>query len=161
MRRVRALLGFLLALAGALVVLPSASVYWRYSHATGDIKDVFEEPLGSDRIRLHVVFEFTLDVKGVRTTYFGANQADGHYHVIEDPIVDKATAAAMRRALLGDDPRFRRARIVYFEAEDPPGTAFIVSEAAGAPSRRYEIGLAMVAAGLLTVMFSRPLKETV
>src|SRR4051812_31919975 len=103
MRRIAALFGVILALAGLMVGLPLASVYWRYSFARGEIKDVFLEPIG-EQARLQVVFEFTVEGKDGKNTYCsrGGNQVDARFRRIEDPLLPKDEAARRARSLLGN-----------------------------------------------------------
>jgi hypothetical protein len=151
MRRIAVLAGVVLVVAGALIALPLAVARWRYSAAAGTIDDVLLEPVGAGQVRLHVLLEFTVIDGGDHVTYHSAgdNLADDRYRRIEDPVLPQADAEARARALRGDDPRLRPGRTVLYSASDPAGTAFIVSDAAGGTSRRYETGLALIAGGLL------------
>lgn len=156
MRKLGVLFGVILAFMGLVVVLSLASVYWRYSVARGEIKDVFLAPVPPDQSRLQVVFEFTVDGKDGKTTYCsrGGNQVDTRFHHIDDPVLPKDEAQRRARSLLGDDPHYRQTRTVYYHATDPAGTAFIVTD--GTPARRYECGLALMGVGLLLMLFARP-----
>jgi hypothetical protein len=149
------LLGVVLTLMGLAVVLPLAMVYWSYSLARGEIKDVFLQPIPPDQSRLQVVFEFTVDGHDGKATYCsrGGNQVDARFRPISDPVLAKDEAAARAKSLLGDDPRLRQTRTVYYKSADPAGTAVIVTE--GSPNRRYEIGLALIGGGLLTFVLAR------
>jgi hypothetical protein len=149
------LLGVALLLMGLAVVVPLALVYWRCSIARGEIKDVFLDQVAPGQARLQVVFEFTVDGKDGKNTYCsrGGNQVDARFRPIEDPLLPKEVAAARAKSLLGEDPHYRQTRTVYYQASDPAGTAFIVTE--GSPSRRYEVGLALIAGGVLTFVLAR------
>jgi hypothetical protein len=149
------LLGVILVLMGMAVVLPLALTYWSYSLARGEIKDVFLEPVAAGQSRMQVVFEFTVDGHDGKTTYCsrGANQVDARFHPIGDPVLPKDEASARAKALLGDDPHLRQTRTVYYKASDPAGTAVVVTE--GSPSRRYEVGLALMGGGMLTFVLAR------
>jgi hypothetical protein len=48
-----------------------------------------------------------------------------------------------------------RRRTVWFQANDPEGTAFILDEATGRPGRRVQTGLALFAVGLLWWLLAR------
>jgi hypothetical protein len=147
--------GVLLALAGTLLVWPQASAFWRYSRTSGEIVDAYVVPVGADQARLQVVFEFAIEAPKATMRYFGYHQADGLFRRVEDPLLDKAVAERFARSMLGEDPRFRLRRRVFYDASDPAGSAFIISEAVGSASRRYEIGLGLVAVGLLLILFAK------
>ncbi|MBA3707565.1 MAG: hypothetical protein H0W83_01950 [Planctomycetes bacterium] len=155
MSRIVSLLGVILVLAGGMLMWPLARTYWRYSQTTGEIIDVFPVPVGSDQVRLQLVFEFRIRSKNDKLSIYGYSQADSQYRRVEDPVVDKSRVPALTRQLVGEDPRFRIRRRVFYEASDPEGTAFIVVDGITETSHRYEVGMAAAVSGLLCLMFAR------
>ncbi|MBA2479364.1 MAG: hypothetical protein H0V44_01780 [Planctomycetes bacterium] len=155
MNRVATAFGLVLVIAGALLLWPLARTYWRYERTTGQIVDVFALPVGSEQARLQLVFEFTLQSKTEKVSYYGYNQADGLYRPIEDPVVDKARVTEITRRMIGEDPRYRIQRRVFYDAADPAGTAFIVVDGVSDHSHRYEVGMGCVVSGLLCMAFAR------
>jgi hypothetical protein len=152
----RLLAGLVLVALGVIAIWPQIDAYWRYAVATGEILDVFTVDQPGDQVRLEVVFQFPVPAHAghAASQTFGYGQADDRFHMIEDPLVRRADVPALKRSLLGDDPRIRPQRRIFYRPDDPAGTAFFVSEAAGRAGHRYEIGLALLATGILLTLFS-------
>jgi hypothetical protein len=155
MNRVATAFGLLLVVAGALLMWPLVRTYWRYARTTGQVVDVFPLPVAGDQVRLQLVFEFTIETKSEKVSYYGYNQADELYRPIEDPVVDKVRVPELTRRLVGEDPRFHIRRRVFYDARDPAGTAFIVVDGVGENSHRYEVGMGAVVSGLMCMAFAR------
>ncbi len=155
-RLLRLLTGLVLIVLGVIAIWPQIDAYWRYTVTTGEILDVFTVDQPGDLVRLEVVFQFPVPARSghAASSTFGYGQADDRFHMIDDPVVKRADVPALTRSLLGDDPRIRPQRRIFYRPDDPAGTAFFVSEAAGRPGHRYEFGLALLATGLLLTLFS-------
>lgn len=79
---------------------------------------------------------------------------DAFFRPMEDPIVEAARADQIIRNLLDADASARRQRVVFFVANDPVGTAFILDETAAAPTNRLQLGAVLIGIGLLGGLYA-------
>jgi hypothetical protein len=145
-----------LFLAGMLIVAPLAIARVHNATARAEIKDVFLQPIGEHQAKVQVVLEYGINEHGTTVSYtsFGNNLSDDRLRSIEDPILSVDQAKSYAHRLLGDDPHFRSTCMVYFPPNDP-ASARMISAISGGPSHAYEIGLAMLACGMMCMMLAR------
>jgi len=141
-----------IVVTGALFAWPQVRGYWLYQRTTARILDVLPQTLDDGRVRLSVAYEYELprDPKYPgRQVSLGWQVGDSFFRPMEDPVVDAARADQVIRKLLDADALSRQLRTVFFVANDPVGTAFILDETAAAPTNRLQLGAVLIGIGLL------------
>ena len=158
MRRLLLAAGVALAALGTLVAAPLALPRWRLVAAKAVITDVFLQPAGDGQVRVLVAFEFAVAAHGERDTWcsLSHNLGDARLRPVPDPVVSRAQGQAIARRLLGDDPRFRPSVVVHYPAGHPEDAVMVAPTPSGA-SRGYDVGLALLASGMLLIVVGRRL----
>jgi hypothetical protein len=154
MARILALLTALgLMTLGALFTWPAVRVLTSHERVAGEILDVYAHPLDEGRALISVLYRFPLPpgADQARRWQMAWNQANQQWRIMPDPVIPAERAEAVIQDLLAGDRR----RTVWFQANDPEGTAFILDEATGRPGRRVQTGLALFAVGLLWWLLAR------
>lgn len=136
----------ILLAVGLLMALPAGRTLITHQRAAADLLAAYAVPEGREQARVLVVYRFASGERdGAELLQLACRQADQNFRPIPDPLLPRAEAEQVVRALLDGE----RARWVYFRAEDPEGTAFVLEEARGRPGRRALTGMALAAVGLL------------
>lgn len=155
MARVLALLIALVLMAiGVLFTWPALRVLSSHERVRGEILDAYAYALPQgDGLVISVLYRFPLPPSEdqARRWQLAWNQANQQWRIMPDPVVSADRAETVVQTLLAGD----RSRTVWFLANDPEGTAFILDEATGRPGRRVQTGLALFAVGLLWWFFAR------
>lgn len=146
-----------IVVTGALFAWPQVRGYWLYQRTTARILDVLPETLADGRVRLSVAYEFELprDPKQPgRYISLGWQIGDSFFRPMEDPIVEATRSDLIIRKLLDADASGRLFRTVFFTANDPVGTAFILDETAAVPTNRLQLGAVLIGIGLLGGLYA-------
>ena len=139
-------------ITGGLFAWPQVRGYWQFERTTARILDVIPETLADGRVRLSIAYEYDLPrdpQKSQRQTSLGWQIGDAYFRPMEDPLIESARLDPLTRLLLDADAPARRLRTVFFKANDPVGTAFILDESAAAPANRLQFGSVLIGIGLL------------
>lgn len=135
-----------LVAVGALMALPAVRTVATHQRADGVLVAAHAAAEGGGQARVQVVYRFVSgEREGVELHQLACRQADQNFHPIADPLLPRAEAERVVRAMLEGS----RARTVYFRPEDPEATAFVLEEAHGRPGRRALTGASLAAVGLL------------
>lgn len=135
-----------LVLTGALMAWPAARTWLTRQHAQAVVLNASVVPLPDGRAQVAVLYRFTVgEQDGVEVQQLAYRQADQNYQPIPDPALAPAEAEAVVQGILAGD----RWRTVWFLANDPERSAFILEEAGGRPGRRALTGAALLLVGLL------------
>ncbi len=162
MRRLLLTVGVLLGLLGCCAAMPVAMARWHHLSAEAEISDVFLERTGSGipdgQARVLVDLEFAVEEDHAHVTWcsLGGNQADQRLRPLADPVVPLDQAQARARALAPDELGRRHTCTVYF-LPGQADQAVMVSPALTASLGAYDVGLALVACGMLTFLVGRRL----
>ena len=146
-----------IVVTGALFAWPQVRGYWLYQRTTARILDVLPETLADGRVRLSVAYEYDLPRdpnQKARQVSLGWQIGDSFFRPMEDPIVEAARADLVIRKLLDADASTRQQRVVFFVANDPVGTAFILDETAATPTNRLQLGAVLIGIGLLGGLYA-------
>ncbi len=158
MPRMAVLIVVLVVMAtGALLAWPQVRGYWLYQQAQARILDVLPTTLPDGRVQLAIAYEFDLPRvagKRERQVALGWQVGDAFFRPMPDPVVEAARADQVVRDLLDADSQRRRSRTVFFVANDPAGTAFILDETAAAPTHRLQLGAVLIGIGLLGGLYA-------
>lgn len=131
---------------GALMAWPAVRTWITRTHTPGEVLNATAVPAGEGRAQVAVLYRFTVGERdGAVLQQLAYRQADQNYRPIPDPVLPAAEAEAVVQGILAGD----RWRTVWFLANDPEGSAFILEEAGGRPGRRALTGAALVVVGLL------------
>ncbi len=145
MRLLHAFAILAMLVTGGSLVWPSAAGFLAYERSLGRILDVIPESLPEGRVRLRICFEFPVSVAGGgRRNQLGWGVADAYFRLLGDPVVASSRAEGVIRELMDTDQGRLRPRTVFYRAEDPAGTAFILDETAERPTRRIPVGLVLL-----------------
>jgi len=109
------------------------------------VLDTFPQPLPDGQVRLTVLYEFEVPSKHGRTVALGYSQANHRFQVVADPVVPADQLTAWQCAFTKETP----VRRVFFELNDPVGTAFMVSEAVDGQGFDYRHGMILLVFGLV------------
>jgi hypothetical protein len=137
-----------LVVTGLLMTWPAVRTWLTHQHAEAEILSARAVPVeeGGNRARITLLYRFTVGERdGVVLQQLAGRQADQHYQPIPDPQLPMDEAEAVVQAMTADDRR----RTVWFKANDPERSAFILEEVGGRPGRRALTGAALVVVGLL------------
>lgn len=142
-------LSLLLLATGALLCWPTVRAYLVMHRVQGEIMEVHTSP-APDGLRVSVCYRFPLpgSTPERRALQYAWGLGDQYYRRVDDPVVPAAEVDDLVAGLLALDKEGRRPREVFFQANDPEGTAFILCEAAGDPRRRLRLGILLAAFGL-------------
>jgi len=141
-----------IVITGALFAWPQVRGYWLYQRTTARILDVLPETLPDGRVRLAIAYEYELPRKAdaaVREVSLGWQIGDAFFRPMPDPVIEEARVDQVIRQLLDADSAARQSRIVFFAANDPVGTAFILDETAPTPTNRLQLGAVLIGLGVL------------
>lgn len=149
MRLLRLVLGFVLLVTALLVTWPMLRAALFLEHASGRVLDVFTDAQPDGRVRLVIAYVFTA---GQGAEVISYSQGDGLYRPVPDPLVDPAVAREVIAELLpgGGKAAVRR---VFYQANDPVRTAFIISPVL--TTRRYHVAVAMALIGIALLWSAR------
>jgi hypothetical protein len=152
--RLRILASLILVLTGWLLAWPWMRVRAEHEVVQGRIVDAWALPAAQGLMRVTVLFEFPVKGSKPRVVTLGIHQADRLYRAQPDPLLPQPEALTRIDNLL-DHPQ----RSVFYQANDPEGTAFILADPLDRPSRRYAIGLVLAAVGFCGLVFGRRKQE--
>ncbi len=158
MRLTALIIGLGLVLIGVLLAWPQMRLYLTHEQADGRIVEVLPDPVDAHRVRLTMIYDFrvprTAAASRAGTTpgysSFASRLADARYRMVADPVVPNEQAAEWARVLLDSGRRVS----VHYRANDPIGTAFIISPVHPG-TRRGDLGLGLAAVGLLWLLLTR------
>ena len=142
----------IIIITGALFAWPQVRGYWLFQRTTARILDVIPETQPDGRVRLSIAYEYDLprDPKQPqRVQSLGWQIGDSYFRHMEDPLIDAARVDQITRLLLDADAPNRQLRTVFFVANDPVGTAFILDETAAVPAKRLQLGSVLIGIGIL------------
>ena len=151
-RLVVSVLVLTLAITGGLLAWPQVRGWWLYQRAPARIIDVLPTVLADRSVRLSILYEFELPrLPGQRERHFqmGWQVGDPYFRPMPDPVVEAGRVDQAVRVLLDSDLPDRRWRTVFFAANDPVGTAFILDETAAVPANRLQIGVVLIGIALV------------
>jgi hypothetical protein len=149
MDRLLRLVGLALAGIGILACVPFVRAVAEMERATAQILEVVLTPVGEDHRRISVAFLFP--VKGdARVEQLAWGQGDGFFRPGEEPVLPAAEAEALREAITAH-PYAQ----VWYRANDPAGTAFILAVDQERPWRRYVLGGLAASVGLFLLLRRR------
>jgi hypothetical protein len=151
-RLVVSVLVVVLVITGALLAWPQVRGWWLYQRAPARIIDVLPTHLDGGLVRLSILYEYELPRPiGQRERHFqmGWQVGDAYFRPMPDPVVEAGRVDQAVRGLLDADQPDRRWRTVFFAANDPVGTAFILDETAAVPANRLQIGVVLIGIALL------------
>ncbi len=138
-----------LMVTGALLVWPQVRGYWTHRRSEGRIIDVLPEQVpGGVRLRLTYEFPAGRTEEGQRRQ-LGYQVADPFFKPIDDPLLPADRAEGILRRLRDADSGVELRRTVFYQPEDPAGTAFILDDTVELPRRRLHIGFVLIALGVL------------
>jgi hypothetical protein len=145
--RILVALGLLTTLVGVLVCWPLGRLLMTHEHGHARVLAIYRDQLGSGALRLRTVFE-------VETSpgqwVLGDAQTDQFFRPIGDPALDGAESDEVEARLLPDAQNRQMLPLVFWKANDPAATAFIIDVSRTHWWRRYVGGLAACAVGLIT-----------
>ncbi len=146
MRRVLVALGILAALLGALILWPLGRIVLTHEHGHARALAVYRDELGSDTLRLRVVWEAQV---APGHWLIADRQSDQMFRPTSDPVLNRVDAEAVAARILPDAQGSQLVMPVFWKANDPGSSAFIIDVSASHWFRRYFAGAAIVLAGLL------------
>jgi hypothetical protein len=147
------------------VASPLALARWHHLSAEAEICDVFLQTVGAGigpgQARLLVQLEFPADEDHQHDSWcsLGGNLADERLRPIADAVLPLDEAQARAQRLIPDAAGRRRTCRVFFPAGHPED-AVMVSPELETSLGAYDVGLALVACGMLTFMLARRLPRT-
>lgn len=156
-RLIVALVTVALVITGGLLAWPQVRGWWLYQRTTARILDVLPTTRSDGNIDLAIVYEYELPTPvkpGERSWVLGWRIGDAYFRTIPDPVVEPERIEQVTRELLDADEPNRHLRQVFFSANDPEGTAFILDETAAVPANRLQIGTVLMAIGLLAGFYA-------
>ncbi len=130
--------------SGLIIAWPFPAACLRYQHATGSILEVFTTPVDAGHVSVSIAYEYSPN-QDPRCSILGYVQGDGDFRAMSDPVMSNSEAEAFRE-LLEPPGAARAAGRVFYEANDPVGSAFIITDA--------RIGLRRLFIGMLLVTLS-------
>ena len=142
----------ILVITGALLAWPQMRGWWLYQRAPARIIEVLPTVQADGSVRLSILYEFELPrPPGQRERHFqmGWQVGDAYFRPMPDPVVEAGRVDQTVRGLLDADLPDRRWRTVFFAANDPVGTAFILDETAAVPANRLQIGVVLIGIALV------------
>ncbi len=151
------LLMVIIIITGGLFAWPQVRGYWLFQRTTARILDVIPETQADGRVRLSIAYEYELprDPKQPqRVVSLGWQIGDSYFRHMEDPLIDAARVDQITRRLLDADAPSRQLRTVFFVANDPVGTAFILDETAAVPAKRLQLGSVLIGIGILGGLYA-------
>ena len=151
-RLVVLVLVLILMLTGMLLAWPQVRGWWLYQRAPARIIDVLPAALADGSVRLSILYEYELQRQpGQRERHFqmGWQVGDAYFRPMPDPVVEAGRVDQLVRGLLDADKPDRLWRTVFFAANDPVGTAFILDETAAVPANRLQIGVVLISIALV------------
>ena len=139
------------SVTGLILAAPAGWVNLTHQRAQGVLSEVFVIPLGDGRARVSTVYDFTAG----NHTWMGWDQDDGWMRPGPDPVLPSAEAEAHaeKLRLVSLNGPQRRTYQVYYQANDPAGTAFISFER-GPPWVGLQLGMGCV---VLSLFLSLPI----
>ena len=141
-----------LLVTGGLLAWPQLRGWIFLQRTPARILDVVTTPVGEGKVAIAVAYEYLLPRRpGVRAREFqiGWQIGDPFFRPIPDPVIEAGRSEAVVRSLLDADQPEPRMRTVFFAANDPVGTAFILDETALVATHRVQIGAILVGIGIL------------
>lgn len=139
-----------LLVVGATLVWHPVMGFWSHQRSEGRILDVIPVPQSDGLVRLRIAFEFPLrGERGQRLLQMGWGVADPRFQPLGDPLVHEERAEGVIRGLMDTDEGRVRSRTVFYRAEDPAGSAFILDETSERGNRRFPVGLVLLAAAVV------------
>ncbi len=149
MDRILRLLGLALAAGGILACVPFARAAAELERTPGQILDIVLTPVDEERARVSVAYLFRVKGSG-RMEQVAWGQGDGFFRPTDDPILPTIEAEALRETLTA-----RPYAQVWYQANDPAGSAFILAVDQERPWRRYVLGGLAASAGLFLLLRRR------
>lgn len=121
MPRLRLALMLAALLAGLVAGMPMLWHHLTWRRSPGRVLEAFVTPLGDGRARVSCLYDFTVDERGADVVAMGWQTADWWFRRRDDTVLP--LAEAQRRAAR---VRARPDGSVFYRANDPEGTAFIL-----------------------------------
>jgi hypothetical protein len=146
-RRLLIAVGLLVSLVGILVCWPLARLLLTHEHGRAQVRAVYRDRLANGDERLRAVWE--VETSPGRYALCDA-QSNQFFHPIPDPVVRPGVADAIETRLLPDAKGRQLRPLVFWRANDPAGSAFIIDVSETHWWRRYVAGLSAIAIGLVT-----------
>lgn len=134
---------------GLLAAAPATWALLRHDSTYGLPRDVFVADLGHDLAQVQIVYDFPTN----QGTYLGYAQGTTWWQQGDAPILPKAEAAQLAEQVRTELDGQRRGYRVFYQVNDPSGTAFIIYHA-GLAALGQKFGIGMV---LVSLMLSLPL----
>jgi hypothetical protein len=147
MRRLLMVLGTLLLGAGLWLGWPLVHASLQLTRTRGHVLDVLQQPLPDGTVRVAVAFEFPLPGRP-REIILCYRQADRSFSLAEDVVVSAAHAALLSRTLPNEW------HWVFYDVNDPAGSAFMVSDRLEPGRLRADHGILMLLAGIACWLLS-------
>ncbi len=145
MARFFVLLGLALVIAGTTVAWPLIYATSHYSMVRGRILEVFSKPLPDQRVQLTIAYDYPVPDRHARVIAIGHDLADQRFRPIPDLVIAAGDLPAYEHALLREAP----VRRVFFDVNDPIGTAFMMTDVSVGKGLSAEQGVALALVGLL------------
>jgi hypothetical protein len=149
MDRILRLVGLALAAGGVLACVPFVRAAAELERAPGQILEVVLTPVGEDRARVSVAYLFRVKGSG-RIDQVAWGQGDAFFRPTDDPELPTAEAEALRETIAA-----RPFAQVWYDANDPGASAFILAVDQERPWRRYVLGGLAAAVGLFLLLRRR------
>lgn len=146
MRRLLVAIGIIATLTGALVMWPLGRVMLTHEHGQARTLAVYRDDIGDGQQRLRVVWEAQVAPGQV---LIADRQADQFFRPTGDPELTREEADATASRILPDAQGRQPQLPVFWRANDPASTAFIIDVSASHWLRRYIAGAAVLVAGLI------------
>lgn len=138
-----------LMITGVLLVWPQVRGYWTHRRSEGRILEVLPEQVPGG-VRLRLVYEFPAGrTEDGQRWQLGHQVADPFFKPIDDPLLPADRAEGILRRLRDGDNGVEFRRTVFYQPEDPAGTAFMLDDTVEQPRRRLHIGFVLIALGVL------------
>jgi hypothetical protein len=131
---------------GLLLAAPATLALLLHRPARGYLIEVFVEPVSEDRARVSTIYQFDT---GPSESWMGWTQDNGWWQGGADPILPRAEADALAETYRQElDAPHRISHRVFYQANDPGGTAFMVATS-GAAAWGQKLGVVCVSLSLL------------
>lgn len=146
MRRILVAIGVLIALTGALVLWPLGRLMLTHEHGQARALAVFRDRSDDGDETLRVVWEAQV---APGHWLIADRQSDQFFRPTGDPVLGRADAEATASRILPDAQGRQPAMPVFWKANDPAGSAFIIDVSSNHWLRRYIAGAAILVGGML------------